>query len=130
MREYKFRGKRLDNGEWAYGWLLRGISGRAYIIELVDDVGSWKNAPRLLFIEVDPTSVGQFSGLCDKNKKEIYEGDVVACDLGNGPYVSGKSQGTVSFAECSFEVHDTFLFDLSFKKIQVIGNIHDPKPLN
>jgi uncharacterized phage protein (TIGR01671 family) len=71
MREIKFRGKRVDNGEWVYGDL--GFDGfrRPYIHNLDDGEQCFS---------VIPETVGQFTGLRDKNGREIYEGDIV--DLG------------------------------------------------
>lgn len=66
MREIKFRGKRLDNGEWIEGDLLR-MNGHWFIFPDPAPEGIDK-------YEVDPATVGEFTGLKDKNGKEIYEG--------------------------------------------------------
>ena len=79
MREVKFRGKRQDNGEWVVGDLIHRNNGdvaiRTYLnvwVENSDDIDAYGEE----FI-INPATVGQYTGLKDKNGKEIWEGDIV-----------------------------------------------------
>lgn len=71
-RTIKFRGKRIDNGEWVYGDLEYNRAKNIVRIHTYDEDGEY-----LMQHSVDPETVGQFTGLHDKNGKEIYEGDIV-----------------------------------------------------
>lgn len=123
MREIKFRGKRLDNGEWIYGSLLvshfKDDKKERYFITQFSGNYTFEH-------EVDPATVGQYTGLKDKNGREIYEGDIIGGSNGsiNGWEWPFKSEIKWNDEECGFNPPILGYMD-STHYYNVLGNIHD-----
>lgn len=121
MREIKFRGKRLDNGEWVDGFVLFSQDKSEAVITIL-------TATESVCENVDPATVGQFTGFHDSNSKRIYDGDIVkflAHDgLGNE---LEDQQGAVKFKFGSYLIGGYNMCDilLNDDEAEVIGNIHD-----
>lgn len=123
MRQILFRGKRLDNGEWVYGDLEYNRKKNIARIHTYDEGGEY-----LMQHLVKPDTVGQFTGLTDKNDSPIYDGDIVeAYDLDEELAFMGAVRYALPDAAFGIDKGtgaslEPFEGNMTYK---VVGNFHD-----
>lgn len=153
MREILFRGKKIDNGEWIEGYYI-GLHKTTYCFEgeakrnkeneihqiVFEQMTDWDLPNKHLRVDVIPETVGQYTGLTDKNGKKIFEGDIIRFD--ENLYTVQRECDTPGgyWAETGYILKHIGWSDyISFTstiddwenecQVFIIGNIHDNQEL-
>jgi uncharacterized phage protein (TIGR01671 family) len=149
MREILFRGKKISNGKWAYGYYTKGYFNpeTPELLDMIYQFDKTPNGWESCYFIVAPETVGQFTGLTDKNGTRIFEGDIIKSDNGSRPPVISVVKFGENFPTMFYSMLDVYcpgrkhlpaicfyaetidkhqhLILFQSPCVEVIGNIHD-----
>lgn len=130
MREILFKAKRIDNGEWVEGCLVIDHSRSNLFEYRMQPVESGV----LYAPPINPETLCQFTGLCDKNGNKIWENDILMAHLDES-YPEDTTYETVEWGVAGWVAHEIGSMDRKYidkfdlEHFEVVGNIFDNKEL-
>lgn len=143
MREILFKAKRKDNGKWVEGYYYKmsettycfkedyerkPVSEHHYILQ--ERMTDWGLPNQIVQIEIDSEILCQFTGLCDKNGKKVWENDILMAHLDES-YPEDATYETVEWNVAGWVTHETdstdrqYLDEFDLEHYEAIGNIFD-----
>ena len=143
MREILYKAKRKDNGKWVEGYYYKmsettycfkedyerkPVSEHHYILQ--ERMTDWGLPNQIVQIEIDSETLCQFTGLCDKNGKKVWENDILMAHLDES-YPEDATYETVEWNVAGWVTHETdstdrqYLDEFDLEHYEAIGNIFD-----
>lgn len=143
MREILFKAKRKGNGKWVEGYYYKmsettycfkedyerkPVSEHHYILQ--ERMTDWGLPNQIVQIEIDSETLCQFTGLCDKNGKKVWENDILMAHLDES-YPEDATYETVEWNVAGWVTHETdstdrqYLDEFDLEHYEAIGNIFD-----
>ena len=143
MREILFKAKRICDGEWVEGYYYKmsettycfkedyerkPVSEHHYILQ--ERMTDWGLPNQIVQIEIDSETLCQFTGLCDKNGKKVWENDILMAHLDES-YPEDATYETVEWNVAGWVTHETdstdrqYLDEFDLEHYEAIGNIFD-----